>query len=346
VTASSVQILPDQNYIDQIRKRLWCGRDIGQAAVMVGAGFSRNAEKLSINVPDFPLWTEVASQLYDDLYLRSNNHSSAKQTAIAGSGALRLASEYAILYGRQALDNVLISTIPDRQYNPGKLHKLLLTLPWSDVFTTNYDTLLERTTDFIHERKYDLVFTYEDIPGRMKPRIVKLHGSFTSHRPFIFTEEDYRTYPKKFSPFVNMVQQSIMENAFCLIGFSGDDPNFLNWIGWVRDNLGDFSPPIYLCGLLDLSNSKKQFLISLGITPVDLSPLFSALDFPDSNERHFKALEWFLLNLMQGASSTKIHWPCPPKPPSLDIWNPSNDLPHIPPAPLPKYSLGKMSPYE
>ena len=26
------------------------------------------------------------------------------------------------------------------------------------------------------------------------PEIIKLHGSFPSHRPFIITEEDYRTY--------------------------------------------------------------------------------------------------------------------------------------------------------
>ena len=44
-----------------------------------------------------------------------------------------------------------------------------------------------------------------------------------------------------------------MENTFVLIGFSGDDPNFLQWSGWVRDNLGPSTPPIYLCGLLGVA---------------------------------------------------------------------------------------------
>ena len=252
----SAKRLPDQNYIDQIRERLWCGREIGQAAVMVGAGFSRNAEKFSPNIPDFPLWNQLAGQIYDCLYLRSKTLDlREREVEIARLGPLRLASEYEIIFGRQALDDLLIKTIPDNQYLPGKLHKLLLSLPWSDIFTTNYDTLLEKTTPFIHDRKYDTILTPSDIPGRMKPRIVKLHGSFPSHRPFIFTEEDYRTYPRKFAPFVNIVQQSIMENVFCLIGFSGEDPNFLHWIGWVRDNLGESIRFIYLCGLLSLSNS-------------------------------------------------------------------------------------------
>lgn len=318
---------------------------MGQAAVMVGAGFSRNAEKISQSIPAFPLWNELAGQIYDRLYSRSNHSSSQdRKLEIARIGALRLASQYENTFGRQSLDDLLIQTIPDKQYSPGKLHKLLLSLPWSDVFTTNYDTLLEQSTPFIHERKYDVVLTHSDIPGRMKPRIVKLHGSFSSHRPFILTEEDYRSYPKKFAPFVNMVQQSIMENTFCLIGFSGDDPNFHSWIGWVRDNLGESTPKIYLCGILSLSNSEKQLLTSRNIIPVDLSPLFSNLDFPDRNVRHARAIEWFLLTLAKGASPNRIEWPNPPKAPSLSIWQPSEDLPDIPSDNLPQFTLGEMQP--
>lgn len=340
-----MSVLPDQNHIDHIRERLWCGREMGQAAVMVGAGFSRNAEKISPSIPAFPLWNELAGQIYDRLYSRSNHLSSQdRKLEIARIGALRLASQYENTFGRQSLDDLLIQTIPDKQYSPGKLHKLLLSLPWSDVFTTNYDTLLEQSTPFIHERKYDVVLTHSDIPGRMKPRIVKLHGSFPSHRPFILTEEDYRSYPKKFAPFVNMVQQSIMENTFCLIGFSGDDPNFHSWIGWVRDNLGESTPKIYLCGILSFSNSEKQLLTSRNIIPVDLSPLFSTLDFPDRNVRHARAIEWFLLTLLKGASPNRIEWPNPPKSPSLDIWQPSDDLPDIPSDDLPKFTLGAMQP--
>ena len=81
------------------------------------------------------------------------------------------------------------------------------------------------------------------------PRIVKLHGSLPSQFPLIVTEEDYRTYPTKFAPFVNTVQQAMMETVFCLIGFSGYDPNFLEWSGWVRDNLGASAPQILPGGI-------------------------------------------------------------------------------------------------
>lgn len=94
-----------------------------------------------------------------------------------------------------------------------------------------------------------------------RPRIIKLHGSFPSERPFIITEEDYRRYPIDNSPFVNTVQQSLIENTLCLIGFSGDDPNFLSWIGWIRDNLGaENSPKIFMVGLFSFNEAQRKLL--------------------------------------------------------------------------------------
>ena len=301
----------DQIHIEQIKKRLWCGREFGQAAVMIGAGFSRNADTASYNAPSFPLWKELAGGMYDSLYPSGSDHICDKSVATSGGGALKLALEYETIFGRAALDSYLLESIDNGNYHPGELHKLLLSLPWSDVFTTNYDTLLERTRIHIYERKYDLVETLSDMPGKMKPRIVKLNGSFPSHRPFIITEEDFRTYPKKFAPFVNMVQQSMMENAFCLIGFSGDDPNFLSWSGWVRDNLGESKPPIYLCGLLELefSPSKRRLLENKGIVPIDLSPKFPKSEYPYENIRYKEAISWFLKELQEGKPPNPLEWP-------------------------------------
>ena len=319
--------LPDQHYINEIRKRLWSGGVHGQASVMVGAGFSRNAQKITPDGPEFPLWWELGSEMYKALNPGKEISSSIDP--------LRLATEYEASFGREALNQFLTQIIPDAQHSPDRLHELLMSLPWSDIYTTNYDTLLERTRQKIHDQKYDVIYSSADIPGKEKPRIVKLHGSFPSHRPFIFTEEDYRTYPQKFAPFVNMVQQSIMENIFCLIGFSGDDPNFLNWIGWVRDNLGESMPAIYLCGLLNLSDSQKHTLRQKKIIAVDISPLFPKEKWIDRTERHAKGLEWFLLNLMYGEPVDISRWGIDVKmPKSKSIkWKPSLNLPSIPDTP-------------
>ena len=163
---------------------------------------------------------------------------------------MRIAQEYEAAFGRSDLHDVLRQLVPDHGYGPGDEHRRLLQLPWRDIFTTNWDTLLERSAAHVPERNYSVVTSIEEIPMASRPRVVKLHGSFAAQFPLIVTEEDYRTYPMKFAPFVNTVQQAMMETVFLLIGFSGDDPNFLNWSGWVRDNLGASAPKIYLAGWL------------------------------------------------------------------------------------------------
>jgi SIR2-like protein len=299
---------------------------------MIGSGFSRNAEARLRSAGPFPLWSGLSSAMLDRLYPEETTPEAERRRRElrykSTAGAMRLAGEYAALFGREALDDLLARLIPNEGYRPGHLHRLLLSLPWSDVFTTNYDTLLERAAESTHDRRYDVVAVATDIPARERPRIVKLHGSFPHQRPFIITEEDFRTYRERFAPFVNLVQQSAQENVLVLLGFSGEDPNFLSWTGWVRDNLEDNAPTVYLCDLLNLSASERRLLERRKVIPVDLSPLFPAAKWPERDERHRKAVEWFLLNLMSGRPPDPDDWLGRPEEPSQ--WEPSADLPKTP----------------
>jgi hypothetical protein len=283
---------PDLHHLYRLRNDLWKTPGYGQAAVMVGAGLSLNAEPVPGERRKFPLWRDTAASMFDKLYpgdATDVRRMERRLQAIAGLGGITLASEYEAAFGRQAFDQLLLASIPDDRYAPCELHRLLLELPWADVFTTNYDTLLERT--IINERYYQLILTAEDLPGSAHPRIIKLHGSFPSQRPFIMTTEDFRTYPRRFAPFVNTVQQSLMENTLVLIGFSGDDPNFLHWSGWVRDELGASAPRMYLCGVLQLTDPQKRLLEQRGVVPIDLTPVVANASLLPGKSRHALALE-------------------------------------------------------
>lgn len=183
---------------------------------MVGAGFSRNGVPATASARPFPTWPQLTGLLSAALYPEADQ----TETATGTSGALRLAQEFEAVFGRFRLEEIIRGAVPDAEYHPGELHRRLLALPWADVFTTNWDTLIERARFDVHNRFYDVVLTQSQIPSASVPRIVKLHGTLPAHTPFIFTEEDYRTYPARFAPFVNLVQQAMMENAFVLLGFS------------------------------------------------------------------------------------------------------------------------------
>lgn len=283
-------------YLQEIVQKL----KTDHATVMIGAGFSKNAQNNGFTKKGFPDWNELGDLFYEKIH-----GTKPKLEDKAYLNVLKLADEVQAAFKRTELDNILINEIPDKEYQPSVLHAELLKLPWTDVFTTNYDTLLERCSEQIIQRRYETVVNKEDLIRSTKPRILKLHGSFPSVRPFIITEEDYRTYPKKNAPFVNTVQQSLLENTLCLIGFSGDDPNFLNWIGWIRDNLGNESPPnIYMIGILNLTIGQKKLLENRNIVPIDLSNIKGV------EGDHYKSLEFFIEYLRENIKNTNnLFWP-------------------------------------
>lgn len=276
-------------FLDEIANHLFTNH----ATIMVGAGFSKNAISDNPTCKKFPDWNELGNIFYEKLYREEATPPRKEYLNV-----LKLAEEVEAAFGRPILDDILQKNIPDLEYEPSNLHKKLLALPWVDVFTTNYDTLLERTAKHIFNRKYTTVVSKDDLVHASKPRIIKLHGSFPFTRPFIITEEDYRIYLKINAPFVNTVQQSLLENTLCLIGFSGDDPNFLKWIGWLRDNLEKSVTKIYLVGSFSLSSSQIKLLDKRNIVLVNLA-----------NDYH-EALNLFVDYLFNKARTNNIlRWP-------------------------------------
>ena len=308
----------DGHHLVRIANALWTRAPTGKAAVLVGAGFSANARPLRSAETIMPGWTSLVIRMVEELHPGNDpasvdRRAAAIRVAAATSAALRIAQEYESEFGRDGLDRLITDVIPDEAFGPGDHHRLLLDLPWADVLTTNWDTLLERGARDIEDRVYRLVQTVADIPSATGPRIVKLHGSLPSHRPFIFTEEDFRTYPERFAPFVNMARQTTMENVLVLLGFSGDDPNFLYWSGWVRDQLGDHAPIIYLVGSLDLSPSQRKMLERRRIQPVDLAKLPLYETWPEAGRKSL-ATRWVLETLSAARPYPVIRWPSVPAP--------------------------------
>ena len=299
---------PDQSHINRVRDALHQRAGNG-ASVRIGSGFSKNAEKISLDAIEMPGWQDLVDYFHSTLYPQDSSRRSGNNQRPATDN-VRIAQEYEAAFGRGALHDALRRLVPDAAYSPGDKHRRLMQLPWRDIYTTNWDTLLERAQGQVPERNYSAVISVGEIPMASRPRIVKLHGSFPAQFPLIVTEEDYRTYPTKFAPFVNTVQQSMMESVFLLIGFSGDDPNFLNWSGWVRDNLGASAPKIYLAGWLGLSPHLRRMLENSNVVPIDLALHPRSDQWPDTL-CHQYATEWLLQTLELGRPYNITSWPIP-----------------------------------
>lgn len=99
---------------------------------------------------------------------------------------------------------------------------------------------------------YNVVIEATALKLKRNNNIIKLHGSLRTpeqrdnhvfgfdndnKKQYVISKEDYDSYPQKHEAFTQLMRISLLQESFCLIGFSGDDPNFHAWIGWVRDIL-------------------------------------------------------------------------------------------------------------
>lgn len=264
-----------------------------KASIMVGAGFSLNANRdSSVEMKD---WNGLGKMFFTNLFGKEATSSDLIDP-------IRLASQIEACFGKNELNELVLRSLPDDKITPGQLHYQLVELPWRDIFTTNYDTLIERAASE-ENPTFTVVTNKETLLYKPFPRIIKLHGSFKEIRPFIISEEDYRTYPQTHPEFVNTVRQSLIEGLLCLVGFSGNDPNFLSWIGWLRDVMGDSAAPIYLINISsNLHESEIKLNQKRGISIIDLGEI----SIDENTDKYKERLDFFFTYLSKGLNDEQV----------------------------------------
>lgn len=150
----------------------------------------------------------------------------------------------------------------------------------SKLYYLTYD--LKRVQTSIKQNDIELLKVKKEIEKCLKPvvhssdlaikrnrNIIKLHGSIRNEfdtygfdndirSHYVISREDYDLYPQKHEAFTQLMRISLLQESYCLIGFSGVDPNFLEWIKWVRDVLerSRDSKKTYKIYLIEVGKSK------------------------------------------------------------------------------------------
>ncbi|MPS64235.1 SIR2 family protein [Chryseobacterium sp.] len=255
-------------------------------SLLIGAGFSKNALK------DFPSWNELLADMILELYkdrfvnspsriIKKNPHQTILnkkfktqkiQEIVDEIGYLEVVSQFLKKKGmREAVEIYIEERTPYIDENrkafiiPQKkvsididdaalsLHEKLLEGKWDQIYTTNYDNLLEYTAT-VKSKGWQEITNGSDLSfSNNKKNIIKVHGSLRStddrynnkkfefdgchDHCYIITKEDYENYAIQHEAFAQLMRISILKGVFCLLGFSGNDPNFLSWIRWVKDIL-------------------------------------------------------------------------------------------------------------
>ena len=144
---------------------------------------------------------------------------------------LPLVAEYIVQdprMGRTALEHHLFTAISGSTAGPTQGHQSIARLPISEIWTTNYDRLLEQVC-------LDSAVAVADddvrLVGSSKRTIVKMHGSISANaadswasKPVI-TRSDYETYERDHPRTWALLRASYLSRTFLFLGFSFTDPN-------------------------------------------------------------------------------------------------------------------------
>ena len=235
-------------------------------SVLVGAGFSSNANiDKTEDETKYLNWLDLLVDAYAEMY--SNNPECHKEfdkktntlkisesnikkikTNIQNIGESEIAQQYEHFKGyRESLDLYIEKKFAAINLNTNnyEMHNKLLQLNWNDIITTNWDDLLERSNKIIGN-EYVSVKEAKELSQRPNKRIVHLHGKLRKSEPepdnneynfdntynylYLITTKDFDNYKYDHEDFSNFMKVKMLENPFCLMGFSGRDLNFRYWI--------------------------------------------------------------------------------------------------------------------
>jgi hypothetical protein len=194
----------------------------GHLGLFVGAGLSRLAPATDGSSRRLPLWSELAE----------NTARACNVRAKAYRSILDLFDGIAGKRDRPTLERAVREALDDKPFDLSPAHQALSKLPWSAVFTTNYDRLLLRAFSrpvFFEERDYEKL----EERRNEAPLLFHLHG--TLDWPHTLTRDDYRFWRDK-NPraFLNL-QKFVHDKTLLFVGYSLSDPHIDDLLALVRD---------------------------------------------------------------------------------------------------------------
>lgn len=191
-----------------------------ELAVFAGAGLSAGA--------GFVDWATLLKPIAEELGLDSSKER---------ENLVRLAqfSVNAKSGHRHHLNQALIEAFP-KMARPGKNHEILASMPISTYWTTNYDTLIERSLGDAR-KVVDVKWNDSHLPASTARRdavVYKMHGDIASPDEAILTRDDYESYAYKRPGLINALLGDLTVKTFLFIGFSFMDPNLDHVLSEVR----------------------------------------------------------------------------------------------------------------
>ena len=170
------------------------------ATVLVGAGLSQAA--------GYPDWHGLLTSVRDDLGLGDMDDLPL------------VAQYYAYEHGESELEELIRQKLQhSASAQPQVSHGLLAKLPLTEIWTTNYDDLIERAIG----ETADLYIDDRDLAQSRSAsgcRVYKVHGSLCNDEaPLIISRDHYDQYPYTHQRFLGTIAGKFLNEVLSVLGF-------------------------------------------------------------------------------------------------------------------------------
>lgn len=217
-----------------------------KVSLFIGAGFSIEA-----HAPSVAMLREAILTQFDNDQQRSEHE----------NDSLAEISDFFVEEVCCGSRNSLIELLQKQfQFTPAKMddHQALAKIPhFHNIFTTNYDTLLEDsyTDDICQVIRKDADCAYLD--DKKPVKVFKIHGDFTNQDFVVITSSDYDNfYKQRPNPQMwDIVKNEFLTKHILFIGYSLSDDNILDIIKNISLTVN--------------KNQKDMFLIAPKISPMN-----------------------------------------------------------------------------
>lgn len=210
-----------------------------RASLFIGSGLSRQA--------GYATWKDTLRSCAEEMGLDVDKE----------EDLITLAEFYLNSNQRTKINQLITSYFKDK-YAPVSIHRILSTLPVRSIWTTNYDTLIERYLG-ASDISYSVVTndrSYTALDPTAKVKVHKIHGDVNDPEHCVIARRDYEQIEKTHEIVLSELKGEMCTNSFLFLGYSFSDVDIQHILSRIR--------LIY-----DHNNPQRHFCIMKGISRED-----------------------------------------------------------------------------
>lgn len=229
--------------------------DLSKVSVFVGAGVSALSK--------YPSWNALVKTMSDEIGYTKEN----EEKNFSSEELLKIPQMYYNTFKEKRYLQKVKAEFSG-EYETNEIHDLIFSLKPKNILTTNYDTLLERTS-VKFGRNYSVINSDRAVSsGVSNQYLIKLHGDFNAN--FVLKEQDYLDYEINYMLIDNLVKSIFATTLVIFVGYGLNDYNIRLILNWVKNVQADtFICPIFIHTGKKLSKLDKKYQKYRGLEVID-----------------------------------------------------------------------------